>query len=68
MDQSFEKHNGGIAIADDIQVFGTDDNYDTHLHEAMERVKSVGIKLNFEKYVIKSKPCTSFGNFYTHRE
>ena len=55
MDQTFERCKGAIPIADDIQVFGTDDNHDTHLHEAMERVRSAGIKLNFDKCVIKSK-------------
>ena len=36
MDQTFERCKGAIPIADDIQVFGTDNNHDTHLHEAME--------------------------------
>ena len=49
-------------MADDIQVFGTDENHDIHLHEAMERVRSAGIKLNFNQ---KSKSCTFFGNIYT---
>ena len=31
----------------------------------MERVRSAGIKLNFDKYVIKSKSCTFFGYIYT---
>ena len=30
-----------------------------------KRVRSAGIKLNFEKCVIKSKSCTFFGNVYT---
>ena len=55
---------GAIAIADDIQVFGTDDNHDTHLRKAMERVKSAGIKLNFMKCIIKSKSCPFCGNVY----
>ena len=65
MDKTFERCKGAIPIADDIQVFGTDDNHDTHLHEAMERVRSAGIKLNFEKCVIKSKSCTFIGNAHT---
>ena len=36
-------------------MFGTDDNHDMHFHEAMEMVRKAGIKLNFEKCVIKSK-------------
>ena len=55
MDQTFERCKGAIPIADDIQMFGTDDIHDTHLHNAMERVKSAGITLNVEKRVIKSK-------------
>ena len=65
MDQTFERCKGTILIADDIQAFCTDDNHDMHLHEAMERVRNAGIKLNFEKCVIKSKSYTFFGNVYT---
>ena len=65
MDQNFERCNGNVPLTDDIQVLGTDDNHDMHLHEAMERFKSTGIKLNFDKCVIKSKSCTFFGNVYT---
>ena len=64
MDQTFERCEGAILIADDIQVFGTDDIHDTHLHEMIEWVRSPGIKLNFDKCVIKSKSCTFFGNVY----
>ena len=39
MDQTFERFKGAIPIADYIQVFGTDDNHDTHLHKAMESQK-----------------------------
>ena len=65
MDQTFGRCKGTISIADDIQVFRTDDNHDTHLHETMDRVRSAGIKLNFEKCVRKSKSFTFFGNVYT---
>ena len=65
MDWTFEWCKGAIPIADDIQVFGTDDNHGMHSHEAMERVRSAGIKLNFDKCVIKSKSCKFFGNVYT---
>ena len=64
MDQTSERCKGAIPITDVIQVSGTDDNHDTHLHEAIERVRSAGIKLNFDKCVIKSKLCTFFGNIY----
>ena len=65
MDQTSEMCKGVIPIADDIQVFGTDDNHDMYLPEAMDRVRIAGIKLNFEKFVIKSKSCTFFGNVYS---
>ena len=42
-------------------MFGTEDNHDMHLHEAIES----HIKLDFEKFVIKSKSYTFFGNVYT---
>ena len=36
-----------------------------HLHEAMERTGQAGLKLNYDKCVIKTKSCTFFGNVYT---
>ena len=36
---------GAVGIADDIQVFGSDQTHDLHLHEAMERTRKAGIKL-----------------------
>ena len=65
MDETSERCNGAIPITYIIQVFGTDDINDTHMHEAMERVRSIGNKLNFEKCVIKSKLCAFCSNVYT---
>ena len=65
MEQAFERCKGAIPIADDIQVYGTENTHDMHLHEAMERARSAGIKLNYDKYVIKTKSCTFFGNIFT---
>ena len=65
MDQAFDKCKGAFAIADDIQVYGNDTNHDMHLHEAMERTRQAGLKLNYDKCVIKTKSCTFFGNVYT---
>ena len=65
MDQTVETCRGATPIAGDIQVFGTDDNHDMHLHEVVERIRSAGIKLNFEKCVIKLKSWTFFGNVHT---
>ena len=58
MDQAFDKCKGAFAIADDIQVYGNDTNHDMHLHEAMEKTKQAGLKLNYDKCVIKTKSCT----------
>ena len=49
MDQAFERCKGAIPIADDIKVYGTENTHDMHLHEAMERARSAGIKLNYDK-------------------
>ena len=46
MDQAFDKCKGAFAIADDIQVYGSDTNHDMHLHEAVERTRQAGLKLN----------------------
>ena len=58
MDQAFDGCKGAIPIADDIQVYGNENTHDTHLHEAMEKARSAGIKLNYDKCVIKTKSCT----------
>ena len=39
--------------------------YDRNLHEARECTRKAGIKLNFDKCVIKTKCCSFFGNLYT---
>ena len=62
MNQAFDKCKGAFAIADDIQVYGNDTNHDMHLHEAMERTRQAGLKLNYDKCVIKTMSCTFFGN------
>ena len=33
-----------LAIADDIQICGTESTHDLHLHEAMERTRKAGLK------------------------
>ena len=47
------------------RFYGNDTNHDMHLHEAMERTRQAGLKLNYDKCVIKTKSCTFFGNVYT---
>ena len=55
MDQAFDKCKGAIAIIDDIQVYSSDTNHDMHLHEAVERTRQAGLKLNYDECVIKTK-------------
>ena len=65
VDQVFENCKGTVGIADDIQVFVTDDSHDWPLHEDMERAQKVGINLNWDKCIVGWKSCTFFGNIYT---
>ena len=51
IDQVFVNCKGAVGIADDTQVFSTDDYHDLHLHEAMERMRKAGIKLNYDKCI-----------------
>ena len=66
IDETYRNCHGAIGIADDITVYGKNDNeHDLHLHETMERTRKAGIKLNDEKCVIKTKECNFFGMLYT---
>ena len=65
IDQTYEKCKGAVGIADDIQVFGSDQTHDLHLHKAMERTRKAGIKLNYDKCIVKTRSCSFFGNIYT---
>ena len=49
IDQTYEKCKGAVGIADDIQVLGSDQTHDLHLHEAMERTKKAHIKVKYDK-------------------
>ena len=48
-----------------MQVFGNEKTHNRNFHEAMECTRKAGIKLNFDKCVIKTKCCSFFGNLYT---
>ncbi|XP_035676225.1 uncharacterized protein K02A2.6-like [Branchiostoma floridae] len=66
IDETYRGCKGAIGIADDIQVYGkTDDDHDFHLHEAMEKTRQAGIKLNASKCIIKESECKFFGMIYT---
>ena len=56
----YENCKGAVGIEDDVQVFGNERTQDGDLHEAMECARKAGIKLNFDKCVIKTKCCNSF--------
>ena len=66
IDQTYEKCKGAVGIADDIQVFGSDQTYNLHLHEAMERTRKADIKLNYGKCMVKSRSCSFFWVTSTH--
>ena len=65
IDETYEKFSGAVGIADDINVFGTEPTHDYNVHEAMERTRKAGIKLNFVKCTVKLKSCSFFGEIYT---
>ncbi|XP_035658200.1 uncharacterized protein K02A2.6-like [Branchiostoma floridae] len=66
IDETYKGCKGAIGIADDIQVYGkTDNDHDFHLHEAMEKTRQAGIKLNASKCIIKESECKFFGMIYT---
>ncbi|XP_029647231.1 uncharacterized protein K02A2.6-like [Octopus sinensis] len=56
IDETYQGCNGVIGIADDTQVHGKDETtHDLNLHEAKEKTRQAGIKLNADKCVIKAK-------------
>ena len=59
-DETYEKCSIAVRIADDINVFYTESTHDYNLHEAVERTRKAGIKLNFDKCIVKSKSCSFF--------
>ena len=65
VDDTYYACRGAVGIADDILVYGTESNFDLHLHEVMEATRQAGIKLNYNKCIIKTKSCSFFGNVYT---
>ncbi|XP_006811648.1 uncharacterized protein LOC100366641 [Saccoglossus kowalevskii] len=66
VDEAYRNCKGAIGIADDIQVYGSNEtDHDLHLHEAMEDTRRAGIKLNRDKCHIKSRECSFYGMIYT---
>ena len=48
-----------------MMFFGNEKTHDRNLCEAIECIRTAGIKLNIEKCIIKTKCCRFFGNLYT---
>jgi hypothetical protein len=66
IDETYRNCLGATGIENDITVHGQDEsNHDLHLHDAMERTRMAGIKLNQEKCIIKTFECSFFGMVYT---
>ena len=46
-------------------MFDTESTHDYSLHEAAERTRKAGIRLNFDKCIVEAKSCSCFGELYT---
>ena len=55
INQRYKNCKGAVGIAYDVQVFGNEKTPDRNLHEAVECTRKAGIKLNFDKCIIKIK-------------
>ena len=64
-DETYYACRDAVGIADDILVYGTESNFDIQLHEIMEATRQAGIKLNYDKCIIKTKPCSFFLKMFT---
>ena len=60
IDQTYENYKGAVGIADDVQIFGNEKMHDRNLHEVLEYTRKAGIKLYFDKCIIKAKYCSFF--------
>ena len=66
MDQNLEGLDGVVSIADDIAIFGTDEQeHDQRLHKLMQKARERGIVFNQGKCTIKTGEITFFGNIYS---
>ena len=48
---TYEQCRVTAGITDDITVFGTELTHDYNLHEAMERTRKAGVRINFDKCI-----------------
>ena len=68
IDETYLDCQGAIGIADDVTVYGKNDKeHYLHLNETIERTRKAGIKLNDEKWVIKTKECNFLVCLYNGR-
>ncbi len=67
MDMILEQCPGSIGIADDVLVFGRDDNdHDANLHKLMQVASQFGLVFNWDKCDIKVDKVKFFGCYYDH--
>jgi hypothetical protein len=66
MDEILEGLPGVVSIADDITVFGSNEQeHDHHMHLLMARAKESGLVFNPSKCSLKAPEITFFGNIYS---
>ena len=66
MDQILEGLEGVASIADDVAVYGKDnEDHDKNLHNLMIRAAETGLVFNSKKCSIKQTSISFFGNIYT---
>ena len=66
MDQILEGLGGVVNIADDIAVYGqNNEDHDKNLHNIMICTTETNLVFNSEKYLIKQTSISFFGNIYT---
>ena len=58
IDHTYKNCRCAVRIANNGQVFGNEDAHDRNLHEAIECTRKAGIKLNFDKCIIKTQCCS----------
>ena len=63
VDETYYACRGAAGIGDDILVYGNKSNFDLHLHEVIEATTQAGIKLNYDKCIIKTKSCSFLAMF-----
>ena len=65
IDQAFDKCKGAFAIADISRFMAMIPTMICTCMKQWRRTRQAGLKLNYDKCVIKTKSCTFFGNVYT---